>query len=568
MKQNFFFEQEFLYFREHYFIRYVMQHTPAIPRVLVESELERILASKGFQNSPILCRFLRYIVGRTLDGQQREIKEYTIGTQVLDKPNDFNRTTDPSVRIHAIRLRKQLEDYYAQKGAGAVVKIDIPKGTYIPVVSMVKQVHQALAETSVQGVSYKCVDEWRETLCVIPFDGLVRGVAAIRDVQCFTDYLTEQLSLFQELRTLPVASVSALLMEGYKADQIAQSLGTDYVVSGSLELDDFEGSFTVRVHETATQMLIWSHTYQESAVHCNAEVMMRKLAGRMASSIGGYTGVLFTRRHQLMQGSEFPSMQAEALYYFYRNQLHNDAQTFHEAIGRIENLVKQNRDCALCFALLASLYADGIVYGYHSIEDPQRKAHYYAKRALALEPRNQHALFARAWLAVMEGDTEGTELFVQRMISENPNSSFFSMVQAMGMSFIGKYERSIQIVKEAMVNTPVPSWWIHVPHTVYCLKRRDFEGTLFHARKIGRLNTIFDSVFEIIALYQMGHYDEMFQLAAAYYTKFPEGLQYLRKNFALIFHDDDLRQLLNECMVGVYRKSMEMYDAYTLVNRS
>jgi hypothetical protein len=146
-----------------------MQQFTPIPRILIEQELDKILSSKGFVNSPILCRFLRYIVSKTLDGRQREIKEYTIGTEVLDKAHDFNRTTDPSVRIHAIRLRKQLEEYYGLRANDAVVRIEIPKGTYIPEFSLFQMVDAPTARNGYYSAQSR-EKGWRKKICFFPFD--------------------------------------------------------------------------------------------------------------------------------------------------------------------------------------------------------------------------------------------------------------------------------------------------------------------------------------------------------------------------------------------------------------
>ncbi|MFN9898168.1 MAG: hypothetical protein ACK55Z_05100, partial [bacterium] len=101
---------------------------------------------------------------------------------------------------------------------------------------------------------------------------------------------------------------------------------------------------------------------------------------------------------------------------------------------------------------------------------------------------------------------------------------------------------------------------IHVPHTISSIKKRYFRAALFHAKKIGRLNTIFDSVFEIIAVYHHGDFHELRELVSKYQNRFPTGLKYLQRAFTLIFHDDDLKMLMNETIAGIlfqvgYKKS-------------
>jgi hypothetical protein len=269
---------------------------------------------------------------------------------------------------------------------------------------------------------------------------------------------------------------------------------------------------------------------------------------------------LFSRHGDLGLEAGYGSIPEEALHLYYKNQIHNNEETFHPALQRIEWLVKTYGDCSWCFAILASMYADGIVYGYLQDKEAIEHSRVYASRALEIDPDHQHALFAQAWLMVMQGDRSAALLAIDRMHRVNPHAAFFNMTMAMGFCFIGEYDKSTKLVKELLEVIPVPSWWIHVPHTMASIKKRDFRAALFHARKIGRLSTIFDSVFEIIAVYHLGEYHELRELVSKFHTRFPSGLKYLQRAFTLIFHDDDLKILMNETIAGIllqvgYRKS-------------
>jgi TolB-like protein len=536
-----------------------MQQFTPIPRILIEQELDKILSSKGFVNSPILCRFLRYIVSKTLDGRQREIKEYTIGTEVLDKAHDFNRTTDPSVRIHAIRLRKQLEEYYGLRANDAVVRIEIPKGTYIPEFSLF-QVVDAPAERNGYYSAKSREKGWRKKICFFPFDLLQQteqfGFSADQLGIC----MTATLGHFQEVEVIPYLPVLALLEAGHSHDTVVKDLGVNYYFHGSISVEADTVLVELRLYESTEDMLIWSHTYQFNSMASAPDLELEKISSRVASTICGYSGLLFARHGEQSIEAGYGSIQEEALHLYYRNQIHNNADTFHPALQRIEWLVKTYGDCSWCYAILASMYADGVVYGYLLDADSIERSRVYTARALELDPDHQHALFARAWLIVMSGDREGAMVAIDRMHRINPHAAFFNMTIAIGLCFIGEYEKSTKLVKDLLEVIPVPSWWIHVPHTIASIKKRDFRAALFHAKKIGRLNTIFDSVFEIIAVYHLGDFHELRELVSKYHNRFPSGLKYLQRAFTFIFHDDDLKMLMNETIAGIlfqvgYRKS-------------
>ncbi len=98
----------------------------------VRDQLKRILKSRTFQNSERLRRFLRYIVIEDIEGRANTIKSYTIGTEALGRPSDFDVANDGIVRTTANRLRYSLEKYYLTEGRNDPIIISLPLGRYIP----------------------------------------------------------------------------------------------------------------------------------------------------------------------------------------------------------------------------------------------------------------------------------------------------------------------------------------------------------------------------------------------------------------------------------------------------
>jgi hypothetical protein len=111
-------------------------------------QLERILNSAQLVTSPSLSRFLRYIVEETLAGRSAEIREYTLGVYVFDRGDDFNPRLDPIVRVQARNLRGRMARYYEGPGAEDPIRIELPKGTYVPIFH--KRVVEAAAEPAVE----------------------------------------------------------------------------------------------------------------------------------------------------------------------------------------------------------------------------------------------------------------------------------------------------------------------------------------------------------------------------------------------------------------------------------
>ena len=98
----------------------------------IRRQMDRILGSPAFRATPAQRAFLQFVVEKVLGGEVDEIKGYTVATQVFGRREDFDQATDPIVSIQANKLRRAMEHYYLTRGVHDPVRIDIPKGTYVP----------------------------------------------------------------------------------------------------------------------------------------------------------------------------------------------------------------------------------------------------------------------------------------------------------------------------------------------------------------------------------------------------------------------------------------------------
>ena len=98
----------------------------------VQQQLERLLASPLFHSSKRYAQFLRFVVGRTLEGRGHDLKERILGIEVFDRPPDYDTNIDPIVRVTAAEIRKRLEQYYQDPKHGQEIRLFLPSGSYAP----------------------------------------------------------------------------------------------------------------------------------------------------------------------------------------------------------------------------------------------------------------------------------------------------------------------------------------------------------------------------------------------------------------------------------------------------
>lgn len=95
-------------------------------------ELDAVLRSRSFQQAPTLAALLAYLCHKRFAGEASQIKEYSIGAEVLRRGPSFDPDTDSIVRVEINRLRKRLAAWYAAEGASRPLRIVIPVGQYVP----------------------------------------------------------------------------------------------------------------------------------------------------------------------------------------------------------------------------------------------------------------------------------------------------------------------------------------------------------------------------------------------------------------------------------------------------
>lgn len=103
------------------------------------NELDRILSDPGFQCAERNKKFLRFVAEEFFAGRADSLKAYTIAVDVFGRPQSFDASIDPIVRIEATRLRSALIRYYEKNGSSRGIEIRLPKGHYAPEFARIPQ---------------------------------------------------------------------------------------------------------------------------------------------------------------------------------------------------------------------------------------------------------------------------------------------------------------------------------------------------------------------------------------------------------------------------------------------
>ena len=92
----------------------------------IREQLERILKSERFSRSTVSVNLLKYLTEASIKGEKP--KQYTISVDVFNHTADDPSTSN--IRVHILKLRKKLTDYYNNEGKNDAIYFTIPKGGY------------------------------------------------------------------------------------------------------------------------------------------------------------------------------------------------------------------------------------------------------------------------------------------------------------------------------------------------------------------------------------------------------------------------------------------------------
>ena len=108
----------------------------ALPPAQIELALAGIEGSAAFRGSPRHRALLRHLVARALNDEQAALKETVIAVEVFGRPAaSFDPKLDTIVRVEARRLRARLSKYYRTDGRDTSIRIELPVGSYVPLIA-------------------------------------------------------------------------------------------------------------------------------------------------------------------------------------------------------------------------------------------------------------------------------------------------------------------------------------------------------------------------------------------------------------------------------------------------
>jgi hypothetical protein len=109
--------------------------SPSTTRPASARALQALEESSVFERSTGLLRLLRFLIVAS-ENDPEAMKETYVGTAFYNRDATYDPRYDSIVRVNVMRLRQRLAEYYAGPGANDLVTIEIPRGSYVPLITV------------------------------------------------------------------------------------------------------------------------------------------------------------------------------------------------------------------------------------------------------------------------------------------------------------------------------------------------------------------------------------------------------------------------------------------------
>ena len=291
--------------------------------------------------------------------------------------------------------------------------------------------------------------------------------------------------------------------------EIADKLGADYVVDGSVRREGERLRVAVQLIEAASGVSVWADRYdrkledifavQDAITHMIVASLGVKLQDaalsralrKSPSELDAYDHLLRARRYTATLNEEMHA----------------------EARDLPEKAIELDPNYAEGHALLANVYLAEHRFGANPRPNPIERALKMALRATQLDPQSA---YAHCWLGIVhffQRDIEKFKAEMERALGLNPNDPEILAEAGHYTSFLGDYERGNDLSDRAKRLNPMHPGWFHFSAALQNYHAGRFEDMLVDVQRISMPNFYWTHLLSAAALGQLGRKEAAASLA-------------------------------------------------------
>lgn len=501
----------------------------------IGAQLRRILGTADFAASTRSGRFLAYIVERTLAGEARLLKQYSIATGALGRDPGFDPDRDPLVRLEAGKLRRNLDGYYANHGAGDPVRIAVPRGSYVPTF---ERVSSARVETGVAVLGALAPTR----LLVVQTSGL--GPEAASFSQGLTEQLTVELARYPDFSVAPAIPI---LPEGASPASLALSTKARFVVTSSARQSGSRLRAILKLHDLQANAIVWTDSFDGPPDATATIEAQDAIARRVSAEIADFHGVICRLlAFESVSGDGGAWTPHVAIQrHRYLTRITNE-QVYRLARADLETGVRRTPYSAMMWAALAHTAFTGNCLGFDDDPDFLQAADRHTQRAMELDQGCAYAHVAAATIAMYRRDLTGALEVCERLAAGNAHAPSTRLSAGFFRSLAGDWEGGAQLLAQALAVISHPPGWAFRATFLNAYRQRDYLHALNELKTYPAGEQFTPSLLRAAAFGQLGRGEEAALAVAEVQRKWPDFPRFADRYFRYLSGIDALSDHLRE----------------------
>ena len=477
-------------------LRGVEEGTPDVQEAV--DALDAVLQSRAFANAPRCRELLSFVTTESLAGRGHLLNERVIARSALGRPATIDTRTDSAARVQARRTRDLLARYYAEEGAGAHLRIVLPKGQYAvvfrreaPMIGLppVIPIAEPLMTTG-------------PTLAVVQLRHRAGGIDR-RVAVGLTESLVHVLSGFTGLRV-----VGPLVGDGaddstYDVIRAGERAGARAVLHGAVWASEDVVRVSMHVTDVVEGRVLWSEKLTNPIDAFTGFGAEDEIVRRVAGAVGDVRGVVLRAPNRPVPTTGDPFV-ADALWRWFAFLDQLDPSTLVEVRDDLHLALEREPENPLVLASLAWAYTmDHLIPGEDASES-LAAAEDLAARSLRIDPTSAAAYNVLAIVDVARGLDARAAVHAERALERAPDHPAHAFVAGVVLANTGEWDRGIRIMRDSIHLNPHGLTYRHLLPAVDALMHDDIARALADASLLDISALVWGPLLRAVCLDALG----------------------------------------------------------------
>ena len=513
----------------------------------VADQLKRMLTSPDFTASPQQVVLLKYAVNQTLAGNADSIKGYTIAVEAFGRKSDFDQSIDPIVSIQASRLRQFLKRYYETAGKYDPIRIDIPKGTYVPVFEKNPDTQPIDASIDREHPEIKIKSTWPSVL--------IRPLRNLSDdpelnfwgIGLATE-LADELNRYPDIRVLTLGSGNP--------HTTADKHTARFVINGSFRSDGKIIKIILNLTDTRTGRQVWSSAHQSAIEAARLTAYQEDVAREVAVKIAGQHGWVASTMDRSAKGYTIEHSEVyEAVLRYYEHILTMTPETFSRAMAALQKAVTIDPECGPPWTMLAILFANIHVFDVPGFKDPLEEAYKFAQKGARLAPLDQRCRIVVSYIHLFRNELEAGLAEAEKALKLGPQTLFIMDGIGYLMTLLGDWERGPALIEEVIQKNPFYSNFVHYALWVNWLRQKNYTKAYEETLKLNQPRLFWYQIARASSLGLIGNIEDGRKSAAKLLNLKPD---FVERGRILIQHYIKFEDIVERVIKGLNAVGVEV----------